>query len=233
MSHVFIFWMKMRKFVRIDLLKGRGTNKKTTSLLFHWHTCRNMTQLTAALLVLTSIITLTKSSKQRGVPSVTAVCAHEDTSYCAAATQLNFEFWECVAYAWLCACRRGPHVCVVLYSETRRLDLPASRNVNYFGNLQAHLPQSLPSLGMEWLGPFWKPRTRTKPAIQICSEEKGGNETVRTQESRSVFPLENFVPLKHFFFLPFSKTTMANNKGSDVNHHFWVRKQRKLAVRKF
>lgn len=62
---------------------------------------------------------------------------------------------------------------------------------------------------------------------------KRGNQTARMLESRSVSPLENFLPLKQFFPLSFSKTTMANNKGSDVNRHFWVRKQRKLAVRKF
>lgn len=38
---------------------------------------------TAAPVVLASIITLTKSSKQRGSRSVTAVCACEDTFHCA------------------------------------------------------------------------------------------------------------------------------------------------------
>lgn len=37
-------------------------------------------------------------------------------------------------------------VCVAApLSYPRRLDLPAGRNVNYFANLQAHSPQSLPS----------------------------------------------------------------------------------------
>lgn len=79
--------------------------------------------------------------------------------------QLNFEFEN------LCAC-----VCMCVYecvcvqqlrSYPRRLDLPASRNINYFSNLQAHFPQSLPSLGREWVWPFRKPRSR--PSLRFKS----------------------------------------------------------------
>lgn len=193
-----------------------------------------MTQPTAALVVLTSIITLTKSSKQRGIPSVTAVCAHEDTSYCAAATQLNFEFSECVAYACLCACRQG-RVRVQRQRRQRRLVdwicQPAGTLItSAISRLTSHNRSHL----WEWndFGHSGSPQPGQSLRFKSATRKRG-NRTVRTQESHRGFPLENFVPLKQFFPVSFSETTMANNKGSDVNHHFWVRKQRKLAVRKF
>lgn len=80
-------------------------------------------------------------------------------------------------------------------------------------------------------------RSRDKACDSNLQRGKGEIERCGRRSPNSVFPLENFVllwSLKAIFFpVSFSKTTMANNKGSDVNHHFWARKQRKLAVRKF
>lgn len=106
--------------------------------------------------------------------------------------------WEsvvcvCVCF-WVCTspvCAAAP-----LVSETRRLDLPASRNVNYFSNLQAHFPQSLPSLGREWARPFRKPRSRPSLSIQICCEGEGNQIRGTIQMESRACSLHGKVPLR-------------------------------------